>query len=457
MPSQIDATEIDLIKDFLKEKGYFSTLECFIKEDKYKQVERKNSKNIIYSNQESKFTLYLKNSREKFQKYAKLEDSYKLLEKKYKNILQLARQAFSVSINCIELLQEIKNGNKKENLEEIINDFKLQIGKYHKILMNDSWDEKTKTINQAVMTEHKNNLKKAKEEKKNDKIIETLLSLRVYSLQISPELRRNLVEDFIENDILNIKENNSNQFILDLLNENNYNIKHAILSFISILASISKGVEYLNLFGTNILEKVIEIMKGSEDGQVLQRFSIAFLQKMSIKESNIQIYLKYGLIDWIVKLLIRNKNNQINLFLLDFSTALLANILQSKFTLEFLENNIAMCKNLIQTFLNLINDKIHTSVLMHLLICLNCLNNEKFNNVKEECNFNNKIKEFKENYINKEPSNDSEKFDKKIIVNLCNNLFDNKNNSENSYESKFLEYENEQKELIFECFQDEVN
>ena len=32
--------------------------------------------------------------------------------------------------------------------------------------MNDSWDEKTKSINQAVMTEHKNNLKKAKEEKK---------------------------------------------------------------------------------------------------------------------------------------------------------------------------------------------------------------------------------------------------------------------------------------------------
>ena len=32
MPSQIDATEIDLIKDFLKEKGYFSTLECFIKD-----------------------------------------------------------------------------------------------------------------------------------------------------------------------------------------------------------------------------------------------------------------------------------------------------------------------------------------------------------------------------------------------------------------------------------------
>ena len=41
-------------------------------------------------------------------------------------------------------------------------------------------------------------------------------------------------------------------------------------------------------------------MKGSEDGQVLQRFSIAFLQKMSIKESNIQIYLKYGLIDGLL-------------------------------------------------------------------------------------------------------------------------------------------------------------
>ena len=44
MPTQINENEIELIKDFLKERGYTSTLECFIKEDNYKKVERKNAK-----------------------------------------------------------------------------------------------------------------------------------------------------------------------------------------------------------------------------------------------------------------------------------------------------------------------------------------------------------------------------------------------------------------------------
>ena len=121
MPTQMNENEIELIKDFLKERGYTSTLECFIKEDNYKKVE-------VYA--ESKFTKYLKTSREKIIKYTKLEDSYKLLEKKYKTILQCARQSFSISINCLELLKDIKNGNNKDNLEEIIEDYKSQIGKY---------------------------------------------------------------------------------------------------------------------------------------------------------------------------------------------------------------------------------------------------------------------------------------------------------------------------------------
>ena len=159
----MNENEIELIKDFLKERGYTSTLECFIKKENYKKVEKKKKKKKkieVYA--ESKFTKYLKTSREKIIKYTKLEDSYKLLEKKYKTILQCARQSFSISINCLELLKDIKNGNNKDNLEEIIEDYKSQIGKYHKILMNDTWDETTQTVNEAIIKEHKTNLKKAR-------------------------------------------------------------------------------------------------------------------------------------------------------------------------------------------------------------------------------------------------------------------------------------------------------
>ena len=39
-------TEVDLIKDFLKIKGYKRTLECLIKEERYKNIEERNLKVI---------------------------------------------------------------------------------------------------------------------------------------------------------------------------------------------------------------------------------------------------------------------------------------------------------------------------------------------------------------------------------------------------------------------------
>ena len=39
--------EVDLIKDFLKIKGYKRTLECLIKEERYNNIEERNLK-VIY-------------------------------------------------------------------------------------------------------------------------------------------------------------------------------------------------------------------------------------------------------------------------------------------------------------------------------------------------------------------------------------------------------------------------
>ena len=35
-------SEVELIKDFLKLKGYRRTLECLIKEERYKKIEKRN-------------------------------------------------------------------------------------------------------------------------------------------------------------------------------------------------------------------------------------------------------------------------------------------------------------------------------------------------------------------------------------------------------------------------------
>ena len=41
-------SEVDIIKDFLKIKGYRRTLECLIKEERYKNIEDRNLKVIKY-------------------------------------------------------------------------------------------------------------------------------------------------------------------------------------------------------------------------------------------------------------------------------------------------------------------------------------------------------------------------------------------------------------------------
>jgi len=399
----------------------------------------------------SKFTKFMQGSRDKVRQLTNLQDSYKLLEKKYRTILQCARQIFSTNINCLKLLQDIKAGNKINDLDKIIDDYKNQIGKYHKVIMSNEWEGNTITINKAIITEHKNKLNN---KKNSEGITEVFLSLRVNALQTSPELRRNLIDLYLENDILQINQNP--QYIIDLLNTHAYNLRHAVLSFISIIASTYNGAEYLLKSGENLIQKIIEIMKATEDGQVLQRFCLAILQKISILDEAIQIYMKLGLMDWLVKLLERAKKNNIHIFCINFASGLLANILKSNNTLEFLEKNTAICKNLTETFLSLIKEKIPSSALMNILVCLKYLSKERFKNIKDECNFNDKIEEFKE-YFEKIKVNESEEDDKKIIIDLCKQLF-NQNDieeEEKSKEDEIKEYEKIQGYLVFECFQDE--
>ncbi len=284
---------------------------------------------------------------------------------------------FGIAITCIEHLTQIKDGQKKvETLETDIQSYKTEIGKYHRIIMNDTWTNENVVINGAIIEEHKKKLKTALETNKKEDIIEVLLSLRVNALQTNPELRVFFVDDLIKYDILNITEPKSNQTVIDILNNQEYNIRNALLSLISIIVSKYEGIQYIVSQGDQIIKKVIQIMKGTEDGQVLQRFAIAILQKMSVKQlvnndnnkneeiknlnnTIIKIYNKYNIIDWLIKLFQRSENNNIHEFCMDFGSALLANILGYPETIDFLFDNFSFYKNITETLLNLIQKKIY--------------------------------------------------------------------------------------------------
>ena len=95
------------------------------------------------------------------------------------------------------------------------------------------------------MNEHKNKLIQSKVDNNFRGIVEVLLSLRVNALQISPELRKNLVYELIRNDVFLLNTRVKNQFLMELLEINNKGLKHALLALISVIVSTLKGVEYL--------------------------------------------------------------------------------------------------------------------------------------------------------------------------------------------------------------------
>ena len=418
------------------------------------------------------FTKYIQDSNHRTIQLSKMIDGYRLLEIKYRSILSCARHMFSIAITCIEHFISLKEGQKKiEDLDNDIQSYKKEIGKYHKIIMSDSWTNENILINGAIIEEHKKKFKSALETNNKQDIIEVLLSLRVNALQTNPDLRTNFVDDLIKYDILNITESKSNQTVINILNNQEYNIRNAMMSVISIIVSKSEGIEYIVSQGEEIVKKVIQIMKGTEDGQVLQRFAIAILQKMSVKlfDSNdldkneeikkinnmiIKIYNKYNVIDYLIKLFQRNKTKKVHPFCMNYGSALLANILGYKETIDFLFDNLSFYKNITETLLNLIKEKgNNTQVLMHYLMCLNFLSIDKFKMIKEEINFDEQIKTFEEEY---QKDNDNNNVNKKTVLNLSFLLFHSKQGKELKNDiNENIRRKGEP--LIFECFRDEIS
>mmetsp|Transcript_22853 Transcript_22853/g.28367 ORF Transcript_22853/g.28367 Transcript_22853/m.28367 type:complete len:203 (-) Transcript_22853:329-937(-) len=196
-------------------------------------------------------------------------------------------------------------------------------------------------------------------------------------------------------------------------------LKHAVCALISVIASTLQGVDYLlvNLAGQQevsndftILNKIIEIITrdvNCTDGSVTQRFCLAILQKMSVKEEIVEELHRQEFQLWLLNLLVRatkkssltsqtrnsgepspgengGSSSEIHVFCLDFSSALLANILHSYQVLDSLERNPRMLSDIMSRLLNLLKEAIPTSVLIHLLICLSYLSKERFSQQLEE-------------------------------------------------------------------------
>jgi len=151
---------------------------------------------------------------------------------------------------------------------------------------------------------------------------------------------------------------------------------------------------------------------------------LALLQKCSIKEAVVPTFIEHDMINWLMNLIRKSTTTKIHQFSLDFGSALLANIIHTGSTLEYLERNITFAQHLMESMLKLIRDNIQVSVLMHLLICLSYLSKDQFKVVVENCNFVERISEFVEYYSQINTSeNEGAEIDKRTVLDLCAHMF----------------------------------
>ena len=106
-----------------------------------------------------------------------------------------------MAVDCVHNMASVVKQDNKEMLEKIEN-YKIQLGKYHGMLIQDLpgkvAQEKTSAFSEALVSEHKNRLIKLKDEtgglaKNADAAVDVLFSLRVNALQTPPEKRQQFV------------------------------------------------------------------------------------------------------------------------------------------------------------------------------------------------------------------------------------------------------------------------
>lgn len=446
--------EINVIEDYFKKLGLTQSLEKFRQEIVSKT-----------SDKSSKLTKVIAAEKDVADKYAKIKKESEDLNKKQLSIFACNKKIYPIVKSCLKTLSDIADNNfNMDNLSDTIESYKIDLGKYTNIIKNDYWDEKIEMLTLEKMKEKKKLLIQANKDKNNEKIVELLLDFRVNALQIDPDLRSQFINQCVEINLFDLSSGEPT-LVLDLLNYHAFNIRHAVLSVVSIMSSILQGVDYFLTSGFQIIARVFEIMKVQEHGSVIQRFCIAILQKCSSREKVVPVYLKSNLVEFTVKLLENSKISEIHIFCLDFATACLTNIFHSSKAIDFLEKNVTVTKKMVECFLAMVSwEEVATSVLMHLLICLSYLTGPKFRKIREETRFLEKLSSFSTKYASNKSNTDVVEKDKRTIIELCNQLYSDAREEINSmpdstmsYDERIQEYEQEQGHIIFECFQDEIS
>ena len=450
-------------REYLQFQNLEKTLKVFeeeakISNKKYKEDELPGMPKI-YS--------YLKGETAVAARDALKEKQFRLIEKNYSIILQAGKQLMALAIDSIQKLE-------KAGVKESMDVYKEQLQRFNQIFASDSRMEEKDTLeffNEADLKALKNKLQVSLKSKDNTSIKDSLNSLRKSCLTISAKNRRKVVELLIKNEIFSGN-------ILGFLRCGN-EAKIPVLAVLCIYVSIPKGVNsILKPNPQAVISLLLEIVTQEMPGSVNQRFALGCLQKISLwNEASSSLLIDGGLISWTVKEILERNilyGEYMHSYCLDFGSALISNLISSHYGLVYLESHQQETEEIMKSLLEMITgENVASCVLIHLLISLTSMSNERFVNILESTEFNDKISEFVEFYSLKSGEQENESPEsRKIILDMCAHLFHPRETATNLDTSEVMEFnvrkhqeevreiekklDDENELLVFECFPDEV-
>lgn len=146
-----------------------------------------------------------------------------------------------------------------------------------------------------------------------------LQALRWRLTRTSSNVRRSVLDDYINQDILRINETG----LSNLLQSGSLRVIDYLSKLSNVIASEVQGRTYL-LRDNNLIPVFVMLMKREEKDSILRQNIIGNLQKLSLRRRPQTIMIELKVIEWLVMVL--RKHEELSEYSLEYSSALLMNL-----------------------------------------------------------------------------------------------------------------------------------
>ena len=450
----------DLFREYLRYHHLSNTAECFEAELKAKQFTHRARPAAALTPQQMaelpRIYNFAEGDRPRAAKESLMEQQLRQLEKTYNVLGQTSRQLFAIAVDSVERLAAVDDRNPGE--KDSAATYKTQLGKFHKVVMTEAPSDTSHTwFNDTSLETVRSNLSKALKSKDYSSVHEQLLTLRANALAVQPNYRRKVIDQIIKSDVFSSQPE-------AFISLQNHEVRTCALAIFSMLAGTGKGVGYILTPRPEVTVRTLaEIVRDEEPGSVTQRFAIGALQKtVTLQESLCPGLLDTGLTDWLITHILERallRQEFMHEYCLSFGSALLVNLLTGPSGLSYVNLHLEETVNMSQRLLELLPlEGISVSVLLHILLVLSSVISQKcFRTYLPQLKVTERVSDLMERYSQMRVEDMADPEMRARVLDLCAFLHSLTPEHDVPKPPREGTAEDEQEELVFECFPDEVS